>query len=652
MHRRACEEEEKSAGPQPDAARIHIVISRLVEVVYVKADSPDAEPITEKLARLQALLAEDRAHNARAVLELTEGKQQSAVPSVPSWSAVTDSCATVYPLERVSPKMPAQEGTEPGYHGFWKLLADDDDEQTEGVEEVDTSAAQTACDMAVANPLSSYPPPLGLEAAEEKSGGERLPLELEAASTSNADFEKDRVHEEELGKERPPPGLEAASTVPFHVDAQLRKEVDTSAAQTACDLAVSNADFAQDRVHEEELGEERPPPELEAASTAPCHVDDQLSSSASDASPSSRAEGEGASVDKTLTPRKYAALINETWEAAIAQAKRRPRQKQKQKRRSCVVKREDQSASGLTLEPKPDGPLCAAQADRVIGPLAVQHPEVQAPRRLECSGSDAQQQELTVLGADSLAAKLKLDETPSAAQSDRVIEGSVVQRTKAQDSIRSECSGLDAQQEALTASSGPDSQRTKMDNHSAAGHSGDSGTDGLRSASHRGDGSNARPPDAVPAPECTLTREPTGGYGPDSQCSEPCEYSTVNSDCCEVDVKPFTKRRPRQRRRRVKPEKDATQPPDEPLCTGQSDPAREHLAVQHPEVQNSFRPECSGPGGQQAKHAVSSGTESQCSGNSGTDSQRLEEDISGYIAQITSMGFSESQARTWISKYR
>ena len=172
------------------------------------------------------------------------------------------------------------------------------------------------------------------------------------------------------------------------------------------------------------------------------------------------------------------------------------------------------------------------------------------------------------------------------------------------------------------------------------------------SASHRGDGSSARPLDAVPAPECTLTREPTGGYGPDSQCSEPCEYSTVNSDCCEVDVKPFTKRRPRQRRRRVKPEKDATQPPDEPLCTGQSDPAREHLAVQHPEVQNSFRPECSGPGGQQAKHAVSSGTESQCSGNSGTDSQRLEEDISGYIAQITSMGFSESQARTWISKYR
>ena len=320
MHRRACEEEEKSAGPQPDAARTHIVISRLVEVVYVKADSPDAEPITEKLARLQALLAEDRAHNARAVLELTEGKQQSAVPSVPSWSAVTDSCATVYPLERVSPKMQAQEGTEPGYHGFWKLLADDDDEQIEGVEEVDTSAAQTACDMAVANPLSSYPPPLGLEAAEEKSGGERLPLELEAASTSNADFEQDRVHEEELGKERPPPGLEAASTVPFHVDAQLRKEVDTSAAQTACDLAVSNADFAQDRVHEEELGEERPPPELEAASTAPCHVDDQLSSAASDANPPSVAEGEGASVDKALTPRKYAALINETWEAAIAHA--------------------------------------------------------------------------------------------------------------------------------------------------------------------------------------------------------------------------------------------------------------------------------------------------------------------------------------------
>ena len=114
MHRRACEEEEKSAGPQPDAARTHIVISRLVEVVYVKADSPDAEPITEKLARLQALLAEDRAHNARAALELTEGKQQSAVPSVPSWSAVTDSCATVYPLERVSPKMQAQGGPEPG----------------------------------------------------------------------------------------------------------------------------------------------------------------------------------------------------------------------------------------------------------------------------------------------------------------------------------------------------------------------------------------------------------------------------------------------------------------------------------------------------------------------------------------------------------
>ena len=263
--------------------------------------------------------------------------------------------------------------------------------------------------------------------------------------------------------------------MPCYVDAQLRKEVDASAAQTACDLAVSNGDFAQERVHKDELGEERPPPELEAASTAPCHVDAQLNSAAS---------VEGASVDKTLTPRKYAALINETWEAAIAQAKRRPRQKQNQKRRSCVVKSADQAASGLILEFKPDEPPCAAQADRVIGPLAVQHPELQAPRRLECSGSDAQQQELTVLGADSLAAKLKLDETPSAAQSDRVIEGSVVQRTKAQDSIRSECSGLDAQQEALTASSGPDSQRTKMDNHSAAGHSGDSGTDGLCSASH------------------------------------------------------------------------------------------------------------------------------------------------------------------------
>ena len=72
MHRRACEEEEKSAGPQSDAARTRIVISRLVEVVYVKAGSPDVEPITEKLARLQALLAEDRVHNARAVLEPLE----------------------------------------------------------------------------------------------------------------------------------------------------------------------------------------------------------------------------------------------------------------------------------------------------------------------------------------------------------------------------------------------------------------------------------------------------------------------------------------------------------------------------------------------------------------------------------------------------
>ena len=99
--------------------------------------------------------------------------------------------------------------------------------------------------------------------------------------------------------------------MPFHVDAQLRKEVDASAAQTACDLAVPNDDFAQDRVHKEELGEERPQPEMEAASTAPCHIGDQLSSAASDASPPSVAEGEGASVDKTLTPRKYAALVNE-----------------------------------------------------------------------------------------------------------------------------------------------------------------------------------------------------------------------------------------------------------------------------------------------------------------------------------------------------
>ena len=414
---------------------------------------------------------------------------------------------------------------------------------------------------------------------------------------------------------------------------------------------------------------------------------------------------------------------------------------------------------------------------------------MQDPLRLECSGSDAKQQELTIPSADSLAVKPKPDETPSAAQSDRVIEVSVVQRTKAQDSLRSECSGLDAQQEARTASSGPDSQRTKMDNHSAAAHSGDSGPDGLRSAenihstddmptrqptsnaraaaessseddgwgsrrplsnnnapgaadpppvasrlasrassnhdsnvssikgppdaghvddaaprmssvtlstdsasglahassvhskdkpsqaassgrgppvadpkrasaprtssaSHRGDGSSARPPDAVPAPESTLTSEPTGAYGPDSQRLEPGEHSTVNSDCCEADVKPFTKRRPRQRRRRVKPEKDATQQLDEPLCTGQSDPAKEYFAVQHPEVQNSLRPECSGPGSQQAKHTVSSGTESQCSGDSGSDSQRLEEDISGYIAQITSMGFSDNQARIWISKYR
>ena len=37
----------------------------------------------------------------------------------------------------------------------------------------------------------------------------------------------------------------------------------------------------------------------------------------------------------------------------------------------------------------------------------------------------------------------------------------------------------------------------------------------------------------------------------------------------------------------------------------------EPLAAQHPEVQNSFWPECSGPDGQQEKHIVYSGTDGQ-----------------------------------------